>query len=85
MEKGIKENMEIKKGRGGVRVGSGRKKIDVKNPKVRKTSDLTLSVPLDIKTKMEERYPHKISKLTTKFYDLLLQEDERVAFIKDLL
>lgn len=85
MEKDIKEIIHTKKGRGGARIGSGRKKMDVKNPKVRKTNDLTLSIPIDIKIKMEEKYPHKISKLTTKFYDFLLKEDERVVFIRDLL
>lgn len=71
--------------RGGFRAGSGRKKMEQKNEKERKTSDLTLSIPINLKEQMEARYPHKISKLTTKFYDLLLNDDERVKFFNDFL
>jgi len=75
----------IKSKRGGARVGSGRKKMEQKNEKERKTVDLTLSIPMNLKEQMEARYPHKISKITTKFYDLLLNDDERVRFFNDFL
>jgi hypothetical protein len=82
----MESELKVKKSpRGGARVGAGRKKVDVLKPKARKTEDLTLSIPIILKEKMEAKYPYKISKLTTKFYELLISEDEKVKFFNDYL